>query len=82
MELMVRLLKSAKSQGGLLSGAEVVLLMNRSLTTIGKYLQALLREDGEVLPMKGYVLDQGSNPTHKGIIIELYEARCLRRISC
>jgi DNA-binding CsgD family transcriptional regulator len=23
--------------------------------------------------MKGYVLDQGSNPTHKGIIISLYE---------
>ncbi len=23
--------------------------------------------------MKGYVLDQGSNPTHKGIILELYE---------
>ncbi len=26
-----------------------------------------------MLPMKGYVLDQGSNPTHKGIIIALYE---------
>jgi hypothetical protein len=23
--------------------------------------------------MKGYVIDQGSNPTHKGIIISLYE---------
>jgi hypothetical protein len=23
--------------------------------------------------MKGYVLDQGSNPTHKGVIIALYE---------
>lgn len=23
--------------------------------------------------MKGYVLDQGSNPTHKGVIIAMYE---------
>lgn len=73
IELMVRLLKSAKAQGGLLSGAELSVLMNRSLTTIGKYLKAYFLKTGEVLPMKGYVLDQGSNPTHKGIIISLYE---------
>ena len=73
IELMVRLLKSAKEQGGLLSGAELSVLMNRSLTTIGKYLKAYFEKTGEVLPMKGYVLDQGSNPTHKGIIISLYE---------
>ncbi len=73
IELMVRLLKSASEQGGLLSGAELSLLMNRSLTTIGKYLKAYFEKTGEILPMKGYVLDQGSNPTHKGIIISLYE---------
>lgn len=73
IELMVRLLKSAKAQGGLLSGAELSVLMNRSLTTIGKYLKAYFMKTGEVLPMKGYVLDQGSNPTHKGIIVSLYE---------
>jgi len=39
IELMVRLLKSAKAQGALLSGAELSVLMNRSLTTIGKYRQ-------------------------------------------
>lgn len=73
IELMVRLLKSAKEQGGLLSGAELSVLMNRSLTTVGKYLKAYFEKTGEILPMKGYVLDQGSNPTHKGIIISLYE---------
>lgn len=73
IELMVRLLKSAKAQGGLLSGAELSVLMNRTLGTIGKYLKAYFEKTGEVLPMKGYVLDQGSNPTHKGIIISLYE---------
>jgi hypothetical protein len=73
IETMVRLLKSAKEQDGLLSGAELSVLMNRTLGTIGKYLKAYFEKTGEVLPMKGYVLDQGSNPTHKGIIISLYE---------
>jgi hypothetical protein len=70
---MVRLLKSAKNQGGLLSGAELSVLMNRSLSTIRKYLDAYREKTGEILPLKGYVLDQGSLPTHKGIIISLYE---------
>lgn len=73
IETMVRLLKSAKSQGGLLSGAELSMLMNRSLTTIRKYLDAYRKKTKEILPLKGYVLDQGSLPTHKGIIISLYE---------
>lgn len=73
IEMMVRLLKSAKEQGGLLSGAELSVIMNRSLTSIGKYLKAYFDKTGEVLPMKGYVMDQGSNPTHKGVIISMYE---------
>lgn len=73
IETMVRLIKTAKAQGGLLSGAEVSLLMNRSLSTIRKYLDAYREKTGEILPLKGYVLDQGSLPTHKGIIISLYE---------
>jgi hypothetical protein len=73
IETMVRLLKEAKRQGGLLSGAELSVLMNRSLNTIRKYLDAYLKKTGEILPLKGYVLDQGSLPTHKGIIISLYE---------
>jgi hypothetical protein len=73
IETMVRLLKSSKKQGGLLSGAELSVLMNRSLSTIRKYLDAYREKTGEILPLKGYVLDQGSLPTHKGIIISLYE---------
>lgn len=73
MTQLVRVVKSAKSQGGLLSGAEVALLLNMSLTTLGGYLRRYYERHREVLPMKGYVLDQGSNPTHKGIIIEMYE---------
>jgi hypothetical protein len=73
IKTMVRLLESAKEQGGLLSGAELSVLMNRSLTTIRKYLDEYLKKTGKILPLKGYVLDQGSLPTHKGIIISLYE---------
>jgi transposase len=73
IETMVRLIKTAKEQGGLLTGAEVSVLMNRSLSTIRKYLDAFREETNEILPLKGYVLDQGSLPTHKGIIISLYE---------
>jgi len=73
IETMVRLLESAKAQGGLLSGAELSVLMNRSLTTIRKYLNEYITKTGKILPLKGYVLDQGSLPTHKGIIISLYE---------
>jgi len=73
IETMVRLLKSAKRQGGLLSGAELSVLLNRSLSTIRKYLNAYQEKTGEILPLKGYVLDQGSKPTHKGIVVSLYE---------
>lgn len=73
IETMVRLIKSAKAQGGLLSGAELSVLMNRSLSTIRKYLDAYREKTREILPLKGYVLDQGSLPTHKGIVISLYE---------
>ncbi len=73
MARLVRLVKSAKTQGGLLSGAEVAMMLNQSLGTVGKYLRHYYEQHQHVLPMKGYVLDQGSNPTHKGIIIELYE---------
>jgi hypothetical protein len=73
IETMVRLIKSTKAQGGLLNGAEVSVLMNRSLATIRRYLDAYRNKTGEILPLKGYVLDQGSLPTHKAIIISLYE---------
>jgi hypothetical protein len=73
MRVMVRLIKSAYQQGGLLSGAEVSVLLNRSLTTISRYLKEYQENHKEVLPTKGNILDQGSSPSHKGIIIDLYE---------
>jgi hypothetical protein len=71
--VMARLVKSAYEQGGLLSGAELSVLLNRSLTTIGHYMTMYHQTHQDILPTKGMVLDQGSKPTHKGSIINLYE---------
>lgn len=71
---MVRLISSTWEQGGMLSQAELAVLMNRSLTTIRKYIAEYEAQHPEqALPLKGYILDQGSRPTHKGIILTLYE---------
>jgi hypothetical protein len=70
---MVRLVKSAAAQGGLLTGAELSLLMNRSLMKIHDYIRTYERETKDPLPLKGYVLDMGSSPTHKGIICRKLE---------
>ena len=69
----VRLLKSAAGQGGLLSGAELSVLMNRTLSKVHEYVRTYEEETGEALPLKGYVLDMGSSPTHKGIICRKLE---------
>lgn len=71
--VMARLVKSAYEQGGLLSGAELSVLLNRSLGTIGRYMTAYHQTHQDILPTKGMILDQGSKPTHKASIINLYE---------
>lgn len=73
INVMARLVKSAYEQGGLLSGAELSVLLNRSLTTIGRYMQIYHETHEDILPTKGLILDQGSKPSHKGAIINLYE---------
>ena len=70
---MARLVKSAYEQGGLLSGAELSVLLNRSLTTIGRYMRLYHQTHDDILPTKGMILDQGSKPTHKAAILNLYE---------
>ncbi len=70
---MARLVKSAFKQGGLLTGAELAVLMNRSLHAIGRYLKVYHETHDDILPTKGLILDQGSRPTHKAPIVDLYE---------
>lgn len=73
IEVMARLVKSAYEQGGLLSGAELSVLLNRSVGTIGRYIAKYHKTHKDILPTKGMILDQGSKPTHKGSIVNLYE---------
>ncbi len=74
IDQMVRLLWSAYEQGTSLTIGELSVIMNRSLTVIGKYVKQYYVEHPEkTLPLRGYILDQGSNPTHKGLICTLYE---------
>ena len=73
IETMARLVKSAYEQGGLLTGAELSVLLNRSLGVVGKYIKKYHETHSDILPTKGMILDQGSRPTHKGSIISLYE---------
>jgi len=61
---MVRIIKAAFEQGGLLSIAEVATIMNRGLLTVQRKIAQYQREKGDVLPFKGNILDQGSSPTH------------------
>jgi len=72
---MVRMIKAAFAQGGILSIAEIATIMDRGLTTTQRKLSEYQKEKGEVLPLKGNILDQGSSPTHKGIVIQLYERK-------
>jgi len=68
-----RLLKAAAKQGGMLTLAELSVLLNRGYTQVSKYVQEWQAETGEMLPLKGYRMDQGASPTHKAEIIRLFE---------
>ena len=57
----------------LLSQADLSLLVNRSINVVRRCIYDHFEKTDELLPIKGYVLDRGSKPTHKGIIVQLYE---------
>jgi Protein of unknown function (DUF1670) len=66
-----RLAHEAYNQGGVLSEAD--------LTSVTGYTDGgvsatviRLRKRGEILPIRGYVADMGSWPTHKAAIVRLY----------
>jgi hypothetical protein len=70
---VARLIQAAAEQGGLLTLAEVSVIVNRSYAQVARYVQEWQQETGELLPLKGYRMDQGASPTHKGEITRLYE---------
>jgi hypothetical protein len=70
---LARLVKAAAEQGGLLTIAELSVILNRSYEVTRQYAQEWAEETGELLPLKGYRMDQGCRPTHKREIARLYE---------
>jgi len=73
MRRVVRVVKAAGMQGGLLTMAELALLFNRSLGRVAEYLAEHYEATRETLPLRGWRMDQGSSPTHKGEIVRLWE---------
>jgi hypothetical protein len=70
---LARLAKAAAEQDGLLTIAELSVILNKSYQVISRYVREREQETGEILPLKGYKMDQGSRPTHKKEIVRLYE---------
>ena len=70
IEATARLCKESYQQDGVLTNAEVALLLKLSPTTVGNYIRAWEGEHGEVLPRRGTIHDMGPTLTHKRIIIE------------
>ena len=70
---VARLVKTAAEQGGLLTIAEVSVMINRSYALVSRYVKEWYEQTGELLPLKGYRMDQGASPTHKGEVVRLYE---------
>jgi Protein of unknown function (DUF1670) len=66
-----RLTHEAYQQGGVLSCADIGILTGYSTSAVSMTAVAL-RHRGELLPLRGYVVDMGSYPTHKAIIVRLY----------
>lgn len=70
---LARVVKAAHAQGGLLTLAELSVMLNRGYEVTRQYVREWEETSGELLPLKGYHMDQGSRPTHKGQIIRLFE---------
>ena len=71
----VRLVKAAQAAGGLLTLSELAVLFNVTTTAVSIWLDEHYQRTGEVVPLKGYVLDLGRQPSHKDIIVHLFEQK-------
>jgi hypothetical protein len=71
----VRVIKAAYAAGGLLTQAEVGIMFNTAPSAIGAWLNEHYQRTGDIPPTKGQALDMGSQPSHKDIVIYLYEQK-------
>jgi hypothetical protein len=70
---LARIVRAAEEQGGLLTIAELSVILNKSYEVTRTYVREWEEETEELLPLKGYRMDQGCRPTHKREIVRLYE---------
>ena len=68
---IVRLTNEAFEQGTLLTQADLSILLNESIKTIGRHIKQLLEED-IIVPTRGNRMDIGPGTSHKAKIVELY----------
>lgn len=66
-----RLALEAYDQGGTLSELDLSLVTGYTQGGVGAAV-IRLRKAGEILPIRGYIADMGSWPTHKAMIVRLY----------
>lgn len=67
-----RLAHEAHRQGAAFTEADLALLMGNCSGGLVSGVVTRLRKTGEWLPLRGYVADMGSFPTHKAAIFALY----------
>jgi hypothetical protein len=65
---IARLCRQAYAQGGVLTEADVSLLLHLPINTVGAAVLKQERETGETIPRRGTIHDLGRSVTHKRII--------------
>jgi len=78
---VIRLLRQALDQGGVLAETDLSALLLSSLSCISEDIRHL-QQQGQTLPYRGTVQDVGSTLTHKVEIIRLYEQGYLEPDIC
>ncbi len=67
-QIIARLFNEAEQQGGVLTEADVSLIIGRSIVTISKLTKAWEEEKQVVLPRRGTLHDMGRSLSHKKLI--------------
>ena len=68
-DAVARLFEQTYQQDGVLTNADVAMLLKISPTTVGRYVAEWETEHNKVLPRRGTIHDMGPSLTHKRIII-------------
>lgn len=64
-----RLFTQAYQQDGVLTNAEIAILLKISPATVGNYIKTWEEQNKQTLPRRGTIHDMGPSVTHKGIIL-------------